>query len=70
MTVVELKQSLHEKIDTLNDEAYLEMLSEKEEVFIIPEHMKEGVKQGMDDIKNSRVHTMEDFEDGYKQYLN
>jgi predicted transcriptional regulator len=66
MTVVELKKSLHEKIDDLNDPAYLEMLnamlSHAEEVFIIPEHMKAGVKQGMDDIRNGRTHTMEDFE--------
>ena len=73
MTLLELKRSLHEKINGLDDPDYLEMLdsmlSQKDEVFIIPEQMKEGIKQGMDDIKNGRVHTMEDFEKKYKEWL-
>ena len=73
MTVIELKKSLHDKIEHLEDPAYLEMLnamlSQTDEVFIIPEHMKEGVKQGMADIKNGRTHTMEDFEKKYEQWL-
>jgi len=73
MTLLELKKSLHEKIDNLNDEAYLEMLESmidhREEVFVIPEHMKEGIRQGKEDIKNGRVHTMEDFEKKYEKWL-
>ena len=73
MTLLELKKSIHQKIDSLNDSAYLEMLGsmidQREEVFIIPEHMKEGIKQGKDDIKNGRVHTMEDFDKKYEKWL-
>ncbi|HWZ36027.1 MAG TPA: hypothetical protein VNW51_07710 [Mucilaginibacter sp.] len=69
----ELKKSLHEKIDNLNDEAYLEMLESmidhRGDVFIIPEHMKEGIRQGEEDIKHGRVHTMEDFEKKYEKWL-
>ena len=73
MTLIELKESLHKKIDNLNDPDYLEMLdvmiSQKDDVFIVPEHMKAGIMQGMDDIKNGRVHTMEDFEKKYEKWL-
>ena len=73
MTLIELKKSLHERIDSLNDESYLEMLndmiSSKDEVFIIPEHMKEGIRRGTEDIKHGRVHTMEDFEKRYEKWL-
>ena len=73
MTLIELKKSIHEKIDSLNDQDYLEMLESmldnREEVFIIPEHMKEGIRQGKEDIKNGRIHTMEDFEKKYEQWL-
>ena len=74
MTVLELKQSIHEKIERINDESYLEMiynmlLSFQEGVFIIPEHMKEGIRQGEEDIKNGRVHTMKELEERYKKYL-
>jgi hypothetical protein len=73
MTLVELKKSLHEKIDGLNDQQFLEhvaaIINNKEEVFIIPPHMKEGIKQGKDDLTNGRVHTMEDFEKKYEKWL-
>ena len=45
------------------------MISQKDEVFIIPEHMLEGIKQGKEDIKNGRVHTMEDFNKKYEKWL-
>ena len=73
MTLIELKRSIHEKIDNLNDPDYLEMLndmiSQKDEVFIIPEHMKEGIKQGREDIKNGDFITMEDLEKKYEKWL-
>ncbi len=73
MTLLELKKELHEKIDSLNDESYLEMLndmlSHKEEVFIIPEHMKEGIRQGREDIKNGNFITMEELEKKYEKWL-
>ena len=73
MTLVELEKSLHEKIDGLNDQQFLEhiaaILSNKEEVFIIPPHMKEGIQQGEEDIRNGRIHTQEDFEKKYEKWL-
>ncbi|MGY3215417.1 hypothetical protein [Mucilaginibacter sp. HD30] len=73
MTLLELKKSIHEKIDNINDESYLEMIndiiSSKDEVFIIPEHMKEGIRRGEEDIKNGRFKTMEELEERYKKFL-
>jgi hypothetical protein len=73
MTLVELKKSIHDKIDNLDDPDYLDMLNtmiySKDKVFVIPENMKEGIKQGAEDIKNGDFHTMEDFETKYKKWL-
>ncbi|MCC8424963.1 hypothetical protein [Mucilaginibacter sp. UR6-11] len=73
MTLSELKNSLHKKIDDLNDPAYLEMLGsmidQREEVFIIPEHMLEGIKQGKEDIKNGDFITLEELEKKYEKWL-
>lgn len=73
MTLVELKKSIHDKIDSLDDPDYLDMLNSmihcKDKVFVIPGHMKEGIQQGTDDIKNGDFFTMEDFEDKYEKWL-
>ena len=73
MTLVELKKSIHEKIDTLNDTDYLDMLNmmlySKDDVFVIPEHMKEGIRQGAKDIQNGDFYTMDDFEKKYEKWL-
>jgi hypothetical protein len=69
MTLVELKKSIHEKIDNLDDPDYLDMLNTmlfaKDEVFVIPEHMRKGIRQVTKDIKNGDVYTMADFEKKY-----
>lgn len=73
MTLIELKKSIHKKIDDLDDPDFLELVNKliqnKDKVFEIPEHMKEGVRQGENDIKNGDVFTMEDFEKKYSQWL-
>ncbi len=73
MTLLELKKELHKRIESLNDESYLEMLNDmiahKEDVFIIPEHMKDGIREGSNDIKNGRFHTMKDFDKKYMEWL-
>ena len=73
MTLLELKKELHERIDSLNDESYLEMLNDmiahKEDVFIIPEHMKDGIREGSEDIKNGNFITMEELEKKYEKWL-
>ena len=70
MTLTELKRSIHDKIDNLDDQHYLDMLNtmlyKKDEVFIIPGDTKEGIKQGTEDIKNGDSYTMEDFEKKYR----
>ena len=69
MTLVELKKSIHEKIDHLDDPDYLDMLNTmlyaKDEVFAIPGHMKEGIRQGTEDIRNGDIYTMSYFEKKY-----
>ena len=73
MTLIELKKSLHEKIDDLDDLNLLEqaaaLLSLKNGVFIVPEYMKEGIRQGIEDGKNGRIHSMEDFDEKYAKWL-
>ena len=73
MTLVELKKSIHEQVDNLDDAEYLDMLNtmlyNKDGVFVIPQGMKEGIRQGTDDIKNGDVYSMEDFEKKYEKWL-
>jgi len=73
MTLIELKKSIHEKLDGVTDEHLLEevaaILAKNEKIFIIPEPMKEGIRQGQEDIKNGRTYTMEDFEKKYEKWL-
>lgn len=74
MTLIELKKSIHERIDGVNDEQLLEevaaILNKNEKVFIIPEHMKEGIRQGQEDIKNGNYITLEELEKRYEKWLN
>ncbi|MEO6849536.1 MAG: hypothetical protein ABI203_01760 [Mucilaginibacter sp.] len=71
--MIELKKSIHQKIDDLNDEKLLELiyrlLNRQNEVFVIPEHMMEGIKQGEQDIRNGDFITMEEFEKRYEKWL-
>ncbi|MFI5139969.1 MAG: hypothetical protein ACHQIM_19270 [Sphingobacteriales bacterium] len=73
MTLVELKKSIHDKIDNLDDPDYLDMLNTmiyaKDKVFVIPGLMKEGIRQGTEDIKKGDFYTMEDFEKKYGEWL-
>ena len=46
-----------------------DIISSKDEVFIVPEHMKEGIRQGEEDIKNGDFITMEELEKKYEKWL-
>ena len=74
MTLLELKKSIHEKIELINDKPYLEMLNNiltlhQKRIFIIPEHMKEGIRRGQEDIKNGDFLTLEQLEKRYEKWL-
>jgi len=73
MTLVELKKSIHQKVDNLDDRELLELINQlaykKDEVFVIPEFMKEGIRQGRQDIQNGDFFTMEDFEKKHEKWL-
>jgi predicted transcriptional regulator len=73
MTLIELKKSIHEKIDDLNDPDLLElmisMINNKDKVFQIPQEHLAGIEQGMRDIKNGDFITMEEFEKRYEKWL-
>ncbi len=73
MTLLELKKSIQEKIEDVNDEHLLEeivsILKREKDVFIIPEHMKEGIRQGEEDIRNGRFITLEELEKKYEKWL-
>lgn len=44
-------------------------ITKNEHVFIIPDHMREGIRQGMEDIKNGDYITLEEFEKRYEKWL-
>jgi hypothetical protein len=73
MTLIELKESLHKKIDNLNDPDYLEMLDRaiehKSQVFQIPESHLADIKQGEEDLKNGAFLTLEQLEKRYEKWL-
>jgi len=73
MTLVELKKSIHKKIDDLNDQDYLDMLntmiSYKDKVFQIPQEHLTGIMQGEEDIKNGDFLTLEDLKKRYEKWL-
>jgi len=74
MTLIELKRSIHQKVEGLNDRELLELIdaivNRGDEVFIVPEHMKAGLKQGAEDIQQGDIVSMDDFEKKYGQWLN
>jgi hypothetical protein len=39
----------------------------KNTVFVIPDDMKEGIRQSAADIKNGDIYTMDDFEKKYEK---
>ncbi len=45
------------------------MLYTKDKVFAIPEHMKEGIRRGTEDIRNGDVYRMAGFEKKYRKWL-
>jgi predicted transcriptional regulator len=73
MTLIELKKSLHEKIDRLDDPDLLDamntMINNKDIVFQIPQEHLEGIKQGEEDIKNGDFLTLEELEKRYEKWL-
>lgn len=74
MTLTELKKSIHDKIDDLNDPKFLEMVNRlidnKDQVFKVPEEHIAGIEQGIKDIKNGDFISMEEFEKRYEKWLN
>lgn len=73
MTLMELKKSIHEKIDDLNDPDFLELVNtlihNRDKVFEIPEEHVSDIQQGMNDIRNGDFLTMEAFEKRYEKWL-
>jgi hypothetical protein len=73
MTLVELKKSIHERVDNLDDPDFLEMLnnliSQKDEVFQIPEEHLAGIEQGIRDTQNGDVLNLEQLENRYEKWL-
>jgi hypothetical protein len=73
MTLIELKKSIHQKVDDLNDQDFLElvntMINNKGKIFQIPEEHLAGIEQGIQDIKNGDFITMEEFEKRYEKWL-
>jgi len=73
MTLIELKKSIHQKVDDLSDRELLELVdaivNRKDAVFVVPDEMKEGIKQGVADIEKGDVYTLQDFESKFAKWL-
>ena len=73
MSINELKNQLHQKIDQLNDEKILAaintLISADKALFVIPEEWKKGIQQGREDIIAGKVYTLNDFEKKYEKWL-
>lgn len=73
MGIAELKKSIHKKVDDINDRELLELVdllvNRSHDTFVIPENMQDGINQGVKDLKNGDVFTMEDFEKKYERWL-
>jgi predicted transcriptional regulator len=73
MTLIELKKSIHKKVDDLDDPDFLELVNtlidNKGKVFEIPEEHLAGIEQGGQDIKNGDFITLEEFEKRYEKWL-
>jgi hypothetical protein len=75
MTLLELKKSIHDKIDHLTDEALLERIDAiiengNDKIFQIPEEHLPGILQGELDIKNGDYLTLEEMKKRYEKWLN
>jgi len=44
-------------------------IAKNKHVFIIPDYMKEGIRQGIEDVKNGDYITWEEFEQRYEKWL-
>jgi predicted transcriptional regulator len=73
MTLLELKKSIHEKVDSLNDSDYLEqlnaMITYHDKKIHIPEEHLASIRRGEQDIKNGDFLTEEEFEKRYEKWL-
>jgi len=73
MTLVELKKSIHERIDNLEDEHLLEMVNEliqdDNAVYEVPPQHAKDIDQGIEDIKNGDFITLDEFEKRYEKWL-
>ncbi len=73
MTIHDLKDQIHNKIDRLEDEKILiainALISADETLFVIPAEWKLGIQQGKEDIAAGKVYTLQDFEEKYQHWL-
>ncbi|MBC7916166.1 MAG: hypothetical protein H7Y07_18835 [Pyrinomonadaceae bacterium] len=74
MQVSELKKTLHEKIDKVEDSKLLESLIATIDlsgidVFQIPDNWRDGIEAARSEIKNGDFYTLEDYEMKYKKWL-
>lgn len=73
MKASELKKSLHEKIDQVDDIDLLFALniivSKQERVYQIPEEFLGNIEQAEKDFEEGNFYTLKDFEEKYKEWL-
>ena len=75
MSTVELKEKLKKKIEELNEDSLLEQLlgiieleSHKAERFEIPDEHKDGIKEGLKQIKEGKTKSHDEVMNKYKSW--
>jgi predicted transcriptional regulator len=75
MTKTEMKQSIHDLVDTIEDESKLEQIQEmlgywvnKEKVSVSPEEM-EAIEEGLKDVEEGRTISYEDFKKKHSEWF-
>lgn len=75
MVVQTLKSTIFEEINGITNEETLSFLQDiilnitSAEVYTIPEHVKDGIEKGLEDVKSGRVLTEQQVDDAVDKWF-
>lgn len=76
MNSIELKREIHKRVDTLDDQNILEgvcrflELNSEDEIYHVPEELKEKLKRSNDQINNGEFITHDELSSKIDKWLN
>lgn len=71
MSIKELKESIHQKIEAINDEEFLlavDNILKQERTYIIPEDWKSDIQEAKEEYKNGQYLSEEEFKKKMTQW--